>query len=213
MEFIKGVPLNKIHEKLTQKQYIEISSELGILVKQIHSIEGSYFGNLSQEDKRFHTWEEAFLCMIKELLEDAIDAKVVLPYNYDKIYNMIYEKRKVLNIVKTPSLIHKDLWEGNIFIDPKTAKITGLLDCERALYGDKLLDPVCGFLLQNQEFMQSYTGRVSIGKEEEIRSVLYQIYLYLIMVIECTYRSYPNENSSKWASSQLKGALVDLLKL
>jgi aminoglycoside phosphotransferase (APT) family kinase protein len=213
MEFVDGVPLNKIHSQLTDKQYGEISSELGEISRKIHSIKGSYFGYISQDDKKFHTWGQAFLCMIKELLDDAIDARVILPYDYDKIYNMMYDKRKVLNIVKTPSLIHKDLWEGNIFVDPKTAKITAIIDCERAIYGDTLLDLVCGFLLHNEAFMKSYTGRVYLEKEEEIRAVLYQIYLYLIMVIECSYRQFPDENSSKWASTQLEGVLGDLQKL
>ncbi|GLC31720.1 phosphotransferase family protein [Clostridium omnivorum] len=213
MEFVDGVPLNKIRSELTEEQYREISSELGGIARKIHSIEGSYFGYISQDDKKFDTWDQAFLCMIKELLADAIDARVILPYDYDKIYNMIYEKREVLNIVKMPSLVHKDLWDGNIFIDPKTSKITGILDCERAIYGDALLDPVCGFLLNNKDFMQSYKGRIYLEKEEEIRAVLYQIYLYLIMVIECSYRKYPDENQSKWSSIRLEEALVDLLKL
>lgn len=213
MEFVDGIPLNKIRSELTEQQYKKISSELGEFVRKIHSIEGSYFGYISQDDKKFNTWDEAFLCMIKELLDDAKDVRVILPCDYEQIYNMIYKGRKVLNIVKTPSLIHKDLWEGNIFVDPKTSKITGLLDCERAIYGDKLLDPVCGFLLGNEDFMKSYIGRVHLEKEEEIRVVLYQVYFYLIMVIECSYRKYSDENSSKWARTQLEGALVNLLKL
>jgi aminoglycoside phosphotransferase (APT) family kinase protein len=213
MEFIDGIPLNKIHSELTEEQYKEISSQLGGFVKNIHSREGSYFGYISQEDKRFQTWDEAFLFMIKELLDDAIDVKVVLSYDYDKIYNMVYEKRNILNMVKTPSLIHKDLWEGNIFVNDKTTKITGIVDCERAIYGDALLELVCGFLLGNEDFMKSYIGRVGFEAEEEIRIVLYKIYLYLIMVIECSYRHYPDDSSFKWASAQLDRALADLVKL
>jgi len=213
MEYIEGVPLNKLHNKITETQYKKISLDLGTLVKKINSIEGIYFGNISQQDKRFQTWGETFLSMIKELLEDAADVKVQFPYAYHDIYNIVYEKRQVLNLVKKPALIHKDLWEGNIFVDPKTMKITGLIDCERAIYGDILLEPVCGFLLHNENFMKSYIGKVYLDTEEEVRSLLYQLYLYLIMVIECTYRKYSDENSSKWATSQLEGVLAELLKL
>ena len=213
MEFIDGVPLNKIRSELTEEQCREISSELGRITRKINDIKGSYFGYISQDDKQFDTWDQAFLCMIKDLFADAMDAGVILPYGYDKLYNMIYEKREALNMVKKPSLIHKDLWGGNIFVDPKTAKITGIVDCERAIYGDELLDPVCGFLLNNKDFMESYTGRTSIEKVEEIRVVLYQIYLYLIMVIECPYRKYPDDGQFKWASARLQEALDELLKL
>lgn len=211
MEFVNGVPLNKIHSELTLEQYSGISAELGIFLKKIHSIKAVYFGYISQADKRFRTWDQAFLFMIRELLYDAEDAEVILPYDYDKIYSIIYEKREILNMVKTSSLIHKDLWEGNIFIDTKTFKVTGILDCERAIYGDPLLDPVCGFLLNNKDFMKSYTGRVQLEKEEEVRVILYKIYLYLIMVIECSYRKYTDINNYKWASINLEKAITDLI--
>jgi len=212
MEFVEGVPLNKLQSELTKKQNIEISLELSSYVTRMHSIQCSHFGHILQEDKKFKTWEEAFLFMIKELLDYAIDAKVLLPYSYDKIYNMVYEKRSVLNLVKKPSLIHKDLWQGNIFVDPKTMKTTGIVDCERAIYGDTLLELVCGFLLDDENFMKSYTGGVALEKDEKIRIVLYQIYLYLIMVIECSYRQYSDESSSEWANTQLQVALTDLQK-
>lgn len=213
MEFINGSPLDKIKNTLTNEQFKGISSELGQYVRQIHSVKGSYFGYISQEDKKYSTWDEAFLCMIRELLEDAVAAKVVLPYDYDKIYNMIYDKRNVLNSVKESSLVHKDLWEGNIFVDPNTVKITGLIDCERAIYGDTLLEPVCGFLLKNEDFMKNYLGRVNLSKEEEIRVIMYRIYLFLMMVIECPYRKYADENIFKKTSMSLKTVLEELLKI
>jgi len=91
-------------------------------------------------------------------------------------------------------------------------KTTGIVDCERAIYGDTLLELVCGFLLDDENFMKSYTGGVALEKDEKIRIVLYQIYLYLIMVIECSYRQYSDESSSEWANTQLQVALTDLQK-
>lgn len=213
MEYIDGSPLNKIRSELSEEQYREISSELGYCVKKIHSIEGSYFGYISQNDKRFETWDEAFLSMIRELLDDAMDVEMNLPYCNDDIYQMIYDKKEILREVKTSSLIHKDLWEGNIFVDTKTAKISGLIDCERAIYGDILLELVCGFFLDNEDFMISYMGRVELDKNEKIRIVIYRIYLFLIMTIESSYRKYPDENSSDWPREQLKAALDELKEL
>jgi aminoglycoside phosphotransferase (APT) family kinase protein len=212
MEFIEGEPLNKIRGELNKEQYKGISMELGSFVKEMHNIQGSYFGYISQVDKRFQGWDETFLYMISELLEDAKDAKVVLPYDYDKIYGIVHDKREVLGKVKAASLVHKDLWEGNIFVDKKSGEITGLVDCERALYGDTLLEPVCGFLLHNEDFMRSYLGRMDLDKDEAIRVQLYQLYLFLIMVIECSYRHYSDDNLFKWSSEQLSKVLTDLLK-
>lgn len=213
MEFIEGIPLHSLRSQLTDEQHREISSELGQFVKKIHSIEGSCFGYMAQKDKQFKSWDEAFLFMINDLLEDAKDAGVILPYDYDKIYSMIEEKRNVLNSVKKPVLIHKDLWDGNIFVDSKTLKITALIDCERAIYGDPLVELVFGFLLNNESFMKSYRRGTPFDKDEETRILIYRIYLYLILIIECSYRQYPDDNQAKWARTKLENAFVELVKL
>lgn len=213
MEFLEGVPLNKIREELTEDQYNTISSDLAEIIKKINGVEGEYFGYISQENKRFTTWFEAFFCMIKELLDDAQDAGVSLPFENNKLYSMINEQRDVLNQVEKPLLVHKDLWEGNILIDPKTFRITGILDCERAIFGDTLLEPICGFLWENKCFMNTYIGREMLNRDENIRFALYKIYVFLISVIECTYRQYPDENADKWAKLQLDEALDNLIKL
>ncbi|MDD3172258.1 MAG: aminoglycoside phosphotransferase family protein [Herbinix sp.] len=213
MEFLYGVPLNKVREELTEDQYNMISSNLAEITKKINGVEGEYFGYISQENKRFTTWFEAFFCMIKELLDDAQDAGVLLPFENNKLYSMINKQREVLNQVKKPLLVHKDLWEGNILINPKTLEITGILDCERAIFGDALLEPICGFLWENKSFMNTYIGREMLNRDENIRFVLYKIYIDLISVIECTFRQYPDENADKWSRLQLDEALQKLVTL
>lgn len=210
MEFIQGSPLSNIYNELTETQRNSISSELGGFAKQISGLKSEYFGDILQKDKQFNTWSEAFLFMIKELLDDAKDNKVQLPYGYIQIYQMIEKNLNVLNKVKNACLLHKDLWKGNIFIDPQTANIRGIVDCERAIYGDVLLELVCGELLQDTIFLNNFIGRTYLEKDEQIRTVLYRIYLYLIMVIECSFRQYDLEDSDKWAREQLAKALEEL---
>jgi len=211
MEFLQGSPLNNIYDEFTQQQQNSISTELGIYAKRITDIKSEYFGDISQENKQFTTWSEAFLFMIKELLDDAKDNKVKLPYDYNEIYKMIENKRDVLNMVEKASLVHKDMWQGNIFVDPQTAKIQGIVDCERAVYGDMLLELVCGFLSEDTIFINNFIGRSYLEKDEQFRLILYRIYLYLIMIIECSYRQYPSDDLENWARGQLNEAFEDLL--
>lgn len=210
MDFIEGVPLNKVRDELTPLQLKEIKKEAGMYAKNIKITKSNYFGYISQNNKRFNTWSAAFSCMIKELLDDAYDMGVVLPCNYQRIYDAVKEKGNILDMVKTPSLVHKDLWEGNVFVDPIAAKITGFVDFERAIYADALLEPVCGFLLDNEEFMMNYLGKTSLTDEEKTRTILYRIYLFLIMFIECSFRKYPGDESEKRAREQLEIALAEL---
>lgn len=210
MEFVAGIPLDKLSISLTEEQNKAISSDLGLIAKKINDVDGDYFGAISQPDKQFDNWPDAFLCMVKDLLDDAADARVELPFAYDDIYHKVEAYRGVLAAVKSPSLVHKDLWQGNIFVDPDMVEITGIVDFERAVYGDRLLEPVCGFLIENKAFMDAYWGRTELTREESIRVTLYKIYLFLIMVIECSYRHYGNDNQEKWARVQLSNSFVAL---
>jgi aminoglycoside phosphotransferase (APT) family kinase protein len=203
MEFVPGVPLDKLRPQLTREQEKSIASDLGVITKKLNGVIGPRFGSISQPEKQFSNWRDAFLCMIKDLLEDAADAHVLLPFSYDAIIRQVEAHGNILNAVESPSLVHKDLWSGNIFVDPDTLEITGIVDFERAVYGDYLLEPVCGFLLENKAFMKAYLGRTELTQEEILKTTLYKIYLFLIMVIECSYRQYSDDSQEKWARLQL----------
>ena len=45
------------------------------------------------------------------------------------------------------------------------------------------------------------------------RRKLYNIYLYLIMVIECTYRQYPTQDQENWARGMLANELDKLQEI
>jgi aminoglycoside phosphotransferase (APT) family kinase protein len=207
MEFIDGEPLDKHQKTLSAEQNSAISSDLGFIAKKINETRGAYFGTISRLDGQFTNWRDAFLSMIQDLLADAADAGVTLPLAYDAIYQMAAAQRQALDAVVFPALVHKDLWAGNVFIDPEATQITGIVDFERAIYGDALLEPVCGFLLENEAFMNAYLGRTTLTPTETIRVTLYKIYLFLIMVIECSYRNYSDDGQEKWARQQLDKSL------
>lgn len=203
MEFVAGVPLDKLRPQLTREQEKSIASDLGAITQKLNGVVGPRFGSISQAEKQFSNWRDAFLFMIKELLDDAADAQILLPFSYDAIIRQVETHGKILNAVASPSLVHKDLWSGNIFVDPDTMEITGIVDFERAIYGDPLLELVCGFVLENKTFLMTYLGRTELTREESVRVTLYKIYLFLIMVIECTYRQYPDDSQENWARLQL----------
>lgn len=213
IDFVPGCPLNGIYDNLTEQRKESIALELAKYAKGMGSIKSGYFGDISATEKQFTSWRDTFLFMIGELLEDARDKNVKLPYKYDIIYQMIKKQSGALDDVKEASLVHKDLWRGNIFVDRETVKILGIIDCERAIFGDSLMEPVCGFHLEDSAFMKSFMGRDYLTVNEKIRTTLYRIYLFLIMVIECSFRQYICEENSKWPIEQLEAALNDLSHL
>ena len=83
---------------------------------------------------------------------------------------MIAAHAPLLDEVTTPTLVHFDLWDGNILVDTTapTPTIGGLIDGERAMWADPLADFVSLALFRDIEqdgaFLHGYRtagGRIA----------------------------------------------------
>jgi aminoglycoside phosphotransferase (APT) family kinase protein len=174
--------------------------DAGAAVARVHRLTGNRYGYTGN---RTHaaTWRLAFTAIIDELLTDAAAWNVTLPVPVDRIRDVVARHAPVLDIVDRPALLHFDLWDGNLLaaIDAGgTTRLTGLVDGERHLYGDWLLDLVSPCLLRRIEdephhpFLRGYaaeTGEPFVADETVRRRLtLYRLHLYLIMLIEIPSR-------------------------
>jgi fructosamine-3-kinase len=169
----------------------------------MNAITGSSFGYFAQPEFHFSTWQETFQCMISHCLQDGRDAGVELPFPNDMLGARLQTFTTVLDEVTQPRLVHWDLWDGNIFVDPETKKITGILDCERALWGDPLMEVNFGAFGVNPALIEGYGLDLLSTLGAKTRRTLYNIYLWLIMIIECTYRKYETKDQVNWARTKL----------
>jgi fructosamine-3-kinase len=109
-----------------------------------------------------------------------------------------YAHQDLLDEVTTPVLVHFDLWDGNILVDrvDGRATVTGLIDGERAFWGDPVAEFVSLALLRDIEqdaaFLAGYreTAQVEFDDRTRRRLSLYRCYLYLIMLVESAPRRY-----------------------
>jgi hypothetical protein len=62
-----------------------------------------------------------------------------------------------------------------------------------------------------KDFFEGYGENLS--KEAPIRSLLYDMYLFLIMIIETKYRMYPDDWQYRFATKELSKAMDELKKL
>jgi aminoglycoside phosphotransferase (APT) family kinase protein len=158
--------------------------ELGGIVSRLHEVTGPGFGY--PQKGLVATWSEAFLSMIDDVLADASRFAVKLPRPPEQLRQLVLERFELLDAVKTPRLIHFDLWDGNILVE--NGRITGLVDGERAFWGDPVAEFVSLTLFSTSmdpDLSAGY-GELELGE----RLSLYRIYLYLIMLIEGTPRGY-----------------------
>jgi hypothetical protein len=99
-------------------------------------------------------------------------------------------------------------------------RIGGIIDAERAFWGDPLADFVSLALLsdieQDDAFLRAYSdadGPVSLDGNSRTRLAMYRAYLYLIMLVETAPRDFPP--ASRRQREQLVGPalLTDLNRM
>jgi aminoglycoside phosphotransferase (APT) family kinase protein len=210
MEFVPGVTLDKLRATLAPADRQAIDRESGIYLRQMNDIVGPWFGYCTPAAERHSSWRAAFLAMLDGILADGVAMDVALPQPYDAIRQQAHRRVGVLDEITTPRLVHWDLWDGNIFVDPATRAITGVIDFERALWGDPLMEVQYRTLEAPPGFAEGYGRAMPSTPAERLRRVLYNIYLYLILVIEASYRQYESQELELWARQRLAQELERL---
>lgn len=190
LQQMPGIPLSSVEKDLQAPESSELFAQAGIYAHKLNSITNDSFGSLSLPEKQFKTWSEAFYSMIDDLMLDAEDINAKLPCSRDYVRNMVKDEIGLFDKVKIPSLVHKDLWVGNILVDVANAEVTGIIDFERAIYADPLMEPVCALLDENKSFICTYNSGKKFNRNQYLRMAIYKIYLGLAGIIECEFRQY-----------------------
>ncbi|WP_052339181.1 phosphotransferase family protein [Gorillibacterium massiliense] len=199
MEFLEGAPYNKIKENLATEERDTINRKLGEISRQINDVQNDRFGFFW--DTVSTDWQSTFTRMIDSVLADGAAAGISLPTDYTRITAEIRARLDALQEVKTPCLVHWDLWDGNAFVHE--GRITGIIDFERAFWGDPLMEFYFGRMGRSEEFLDGY-GKTALTENERIRRGLYDLYLDLILRIECHYRAYTNQGHINWTEENLQ---------
>lgn len=209
MEKLYGASFFQLQNNdMTQKEQEPVFYEIGKYNQEINQITGTQYGYIGQPKKQSSSWKETFMTMISDLLTDGEMIEIDLGVEYSEVNCLIQKASFALEEVKQPVLVHWDLWEGNVFV--KDGKITGIIDFERALWGDPLMEVFFRHHAYHPEFIKGYgTDLRSIAP---VRALLYDIYLYLIMVIETKYRNYQEDWQYKFATKELQLAVAELNK-
>lgn len=189
MEMLTGSNFDNIKKELPEEEINSLNLQIGKCVRRLNEIKGKdYFGYPGNPELQAPTWSEAFLKMIDAVLNDGKRKQVELMCPYEEIHSLAARYTRYLEEVKVPSFVHWDLWDANIFVED--GKITGLLDFERVLWGDPLLE--AHFRSFEPKQLEGY-GKTEFTPGELVRCKLYDAYLYLIMIIESFYRHYDTD--------------------
>ncbi len=204
-EFIAGQTFDKIKTTLPNTARASIEQEIGRMLLKIHGLCGTGYGGIAPEAIRFSTWREAFLAMLHSVIEDGLQKNVPLPCDPLALEQQILEVAGVLEVVQEPRLVLFDLWDGNVMIHEN--RLNKIFDLERALWGDPLLEYQWKTFSPSPDFLIGYGKNLLLEPTAPLRRSVYNLFLTLIMVIECTYRQYETPDFEIWARGELQKEL------
>lgn len=199
-EHLAGVPW--LDAQLDDAQDAVVRRGLGAVMADLHRVPAPTFGYPAADAAlSAPTWREAFGAMVDAVLVDAGRWGVDLPAA--RVRASVTAHADALDAVTGPVVVHTDLWAGNVFVDPETLDIVGIIDTERTLWGDPLHelagadqlghgDPDADLLAGNTaaggilaDELVSPTGRA--------RLQLSRLYFALILTSEPVVRGYEGE--------------------
>ncbi len=210
MEKIEGESFYKLKcSGMPESEQKLILREIGHFNQEMNKIKGTSYGYIGQIEKQGSSWKETFLSMISDILFDGERIEISLGMEYDEVRKLIEKASVALEQVQQPVFVHWDLWDGNVFV--KEGKVSGIIDFERALWGDPLMECYFRRHSNNKDYIEGYGA--DLRTEAPIRALLYDIYLYLIMVIETKYRNYADDGQYNFATKELYASVEELRKL
>lgn len=158
------------------------------------------------------SWPLAFGAIVESLLADAAAWRVDVPGGPARVRALLSTAHDVLADVARARLVHVDVWDGNVLVtsepaDPEVAVLSGLVDGERHLFGDPLVDLVSPALFRRIEddrasaFLAGWAQRLGrpmlLGEREVVRLALYRVHLYLVMLVEMPSRGTPGDGDQR----------------
>jgi aminoglycoside phosphotransferase (APT) family kinase protein len=138
--FIEGERWEDVMDELTAKENDILWNQFGNILKQIHIVHGETFG-LPPPGFQFAQWSEAVIDRMERTLKSAKENQLEVPY-LTSILELVCSHPQLLDEIQVPCLLHGDLWSFNILISRGAHEpaIVGILDADRAWWGDPMAD-------------------------------------------------------------------------
>lgn len=207
MEMLEGQSLSGLQDRLPESVRQEIYRALGGYNRELNQVQGEKFGYYGQADRQGENWYEVFRSMILDACADAARKQIAIPAAEETILQMLEKDRACFETVKIPRFVHWDIWAGNVFI--ADCKIEGIIDFERCLWADPLMEAGFRRHQYDKAFYEGY-GITELSGEEKRRARWYDAYLALLWCMETDYRMYENRDFYRLGCRVLRESLEEL---
>ena len=181
IEYVNSNPLSEVD--IDKKNENRIYEEVGEYISKLHKIKSNKFGRVYDVlvGNGFNSWSEY---LINEFLNIEIRLREFNIFNEDElniIKSAIYKYKYTFEKVKTPYLIHGDLWAGNILISKNINEYStvAIIDSDRALFGDREFE-FANPWITSESFIKGYGKDLECDFDSRSRRAVYSL-MYLLI--------------------------------
>lgn len=220
--FLPGDIWGEVKSTMTDEENQAVWRQLGVLAGRLNLITGDAFG-CPAPFPRFPSWSRFVEHELNGMIQDAVDLAFD-PADAVRLLGLIQRHRRLLDHVQSPGLAHGDLWPNNIVIGRSEGKpvITGILDTERAYWGDPLMDWTFSYYDVPDAFYDAFRtvmgikrGRTEMQDEREIgpefRRLVYRGVCSAMFLIDST-RGWANADQARLQLKEVNEQLEKLLE-
>ena len=203
MEKLTGTNYSFIRDKMPEETKRNIAKEIGGISRQLCSITNPQFGFLGGT-KRYDCLADFVRTMLTNLISDGQKKNVDLGCDADQLLEEFEAEKHIFDEVKSATLVHWDMWEGNVFVEED--HVSGIIDWERVMWGEPFMDDRFRKHNRNNDFLEGF-GKQEFTETESKRLRWYDIILYLTMMVEVFYREFEDKGQYYWSKEQLLGVI------
>ncbi|MDF2628253.1 MAG: aminoglycoside phosphotransferase family protein [Symbiobacteriaceae bacterium] len=187
--FIEGDTWGKVRDSLSDAENNAIRRQLGAIARQINSVQGQRFGFPSPEPG-FATWSGALIDFLGGMHQNVTGAGLD-DVGSGQLLAWVESHRALFDEIRQPVLCHGDLWPQNVLVRRTAAgvEIVGILDSERAMWGDPMFEWTYQLGSQQPAYWEGYGARDE-SESARVRALAYRgIFLVLVWMEQQRFHS------------------------
>ncbi|MCX7162649.1 MAG: phosphotransferase [Rhodocyclales bacterium] len=160
---LEGELWSNVATRLDAADTASLWRQLGFYVRRIHGITASAYGFPAPAAE--HARYSDFLRSWVDGMAQDLDELGLVVDGIEQFRQLLRRGADRIDEARTPCLVHGDLWPRNILVAQRAGAwvITGILDAERAFWGDPAAEWIFSFLDIPEDFWRAYGRDYSIG--------------------------------------------------
>jgi aminoglycoside phosphotransferase (APT) family kinase protein len=157
----------------------KVLHRVGECLKQVHQLTAEKYGYIGEHQPMAaqNNWVDAFHIMWNKLIDDIASTGHYTEAEENRLRNLLDDHISCFEHPVKSCLLHMDVWGQNIMVDQQ-GNLTGLIDWDRALWGDLEIEfavlDYCG--ISEPPFWQGYGQPRDTSQEAQIRRIFYILY-------------------------------------